>query len=66
MVMEYLAIGEKIRWNSSHEIMGYVYGEDTDDQKKTHKFLCPYEELTDKMSLHYDWLVVRNSFVEES
>lgn len=61
-VMEYLAVGEKLRWNASHEIMGYVRGEETDDRIKTHKYICSYEEL-DPLARHYDWLVVRNSLI---
>lgn len=61
-VLEYLAIGEKLRWNASHEILGYVRGEETDDQIKTHKYLGTYDEL-DPQVRHYDWLVVRNSLI---
>lgn len=61
-VMKYLAIGEKLRWNASHEILGYVRGEDTDDQIKTHKYLGTYDELEPQVR-HYDWLVVKNSFI---
>lgn len=61
-VMEYLAVGEKLRWNASHEILGYVKGSETDDQIKTHKYLGTYEEL-DPQIRHYDWLVVRNSLI---
>lgn len=61
-VLEYLAIGEKLRWNASHEILGYVRGEETDDQIKTHKYLGTYDELEPQVR-HYDWLVVRNSLI---
>ena len=61
-VMEYLAVGEKLRWNASHEILGYVKGEVTDDQMKTHQYLCGYDDL-DAKTRHYDWLVVRNSLI---
>lgn len=61
-VMEYLAVGEKLRWNASHEILGYVRGNETDDQIKTHKYIGTYEEL-DPQTRHYDWLVVRNSLI---
>lgn len=62
-VMEYLAICEKLRWNASHEILGYVKGDHTDDTLKIHQYLCGYNELDHKVK-HYDWLVVRNSLVE--
>lgn len=61
-VMEYLAVGEKLRWNASHEILGYVKGEETDDITKTHKYIGTYDELDAKIR-HYDWLVVRNAFI---
>ncbi len=61
-VLEYLAIGEKLRWNASHEILGYVRGEETDDLIKTHKYLGTYDELEPQVR-HYDWLVVRNSLI---
>lgn len=61
-VLEYLAVGEKLRWNASHEILGYVRGQETDDQIKTHKYLGSYDELEPQIR-HYDWLVVRNSLI---
>ncbi len=61
-VMEYMALGEKLRWNASHEILGYIRGTETDDLIKTHKYLGTYEEL-DPQIRHYDWLVVRNSLI---
>ena len=61
-VLEYLAVGEKLRWNASHEILGYVRGQETDDQIKTHKYLGSYDELEPQVR-HYDWLVVRNSLI---
>lgn len=61
-VMEYLAVGEKLRWNASHEILGYVKGDVTDDKVKTHQCLGSYDEIDAKVK-HYDWLVVRNSLI---
>ena len=62
-VMEYLAICEKLRWNASHEILGYVKGDVTDDQLKTHQYICSYHDVEPKVK-HYDWLVVRNSLTD--
>lgn len=59
-VLEYLAIGEHLRWNASHIMLGYRYSEATCDLKKTHNCLVPYSELDDNIR-HFDWLVVRNS-----
>lgn len=61
-IMEYLAVCEKLRWNASHEILGYVKGDTTDDQLKTHQYICRYDEVDAKVQ-HYDWLVVRNSLI---
>ena len=59
-ILEYLAIGEHLRWNASHLILGYRYAEETSDLKCTHSCIVPYDELSEEMK-HYDWLVVRNS-----
>lgn len=59
-VLEYLAIGEHIRWAASHTILGYRYDTETSDLRHTHRCLVPYDELSG-LEKHYDWLVVRNS-----
>lgn len=59
-VLEYLAIGEHLRWNASHIILGYRYAKETSDLKCTHSCIVPYDELSENMK-HYDWLVVKNS-----
>lgn len=51
-----LAICEHLRWNASHEMLGYVYGNQTSDLKKTHKYLKPWENLPDYIQ-YYDELV---------
>ena len=51
-----LAICEHLRWNASHEMLGYVYGDETSDLKKTHKYLKPWEKLPDYIQ-YYDELV---------
>ncbi len=59
-VLDYLAVGEHLRWNASHIILGYRYAEETSDLRCTHSCIVPYEELSEEMK-HYDWLVVKNS-----
>lgn len=61
-ILEYLAIGEHLRWNASHIMMGYRLADETCDLKKTHSSLVPYSEL-DETTKHYDWLVVKNSLI---
>ena len=55
-----LAIEEHLRWNASHTILGYKFGEKTDDLLKTHKCLKDYDELGEVVQ-HYDWLVVKTT-----
>lgn len=63
-ILEYLAIGEHLRWNASHIILGYRptdLAEDYDgDLRKLHNCLKPYSQLSED-TRHYDWLVVKNS-----
>ena len=59
-MLDYLAIGEHLRWNASHIILGYRYAEETSDLRCTHSCIVPYEELSEEIR-HYDWLVVKNS-----
>lgn len=61
--LEYLAIGEHLRWNASHIILGYRYGQQTCDLKGTHNCIVPYSDLSEDIR-HYDWLVVKNSLTE--
>lgn len=61
-VLHYLAVLEHIRWEASHVAMGYVPGPETDAVKKTHKYITPFEKLDDKTK-HYDYLVVRTTFL---
>ena len=51
-----LAVCEHLRWNASHEMLGYVYGDETSDLQKTHKYLKPWENLPDYIQ-YYDELV---------
>ncbi len=59
-VLEHLAVCEHLRWEASHLMSGYRFGENTDDEKKCHDSIKPFHQLTDGKQ-HYDWLVVKNS-----
>ena len=61
-VLDNLAVGEHIRWNASHIILGYRRGEKTSDLMHTHNCLVPYNGL-DEATKHYDWLVVKRSLM---
>ena len=60
-ILEHLAVCEHLRWEASHLMMGYkpTTG-NTDDLKKFHCYIKPYNELSEIIK-HYDWLVVKNS-----
>ena len=60
-VLEHLAVCEHLRWEASHMMMGYKPTTGgTDDLKKLHCYIKPYDKLGDVIK-HYDWLVVKNS-----
>lgn len=59
-VLEYLAIGEHLRWEASHRAAGYRPGKAKAEDRKIHTDLVPYESLSE-VSKHYDWIVVRTS-----
>ena len=59
-VLCYLAIGEHIRWEASHKVLGYTLGVETDDVKKTHDCLKDFALLDNKVK-HYDYLVVKTT-----
>ena len=59
-ILEYLAILEHLRWNASHEIEGYRFGEEKREDLMTHPDMRPYEALDD-VTRHYDWIVVRTT-----
>ena len=60
-ILENLAVCEKLRWNASHIVLGYKYGERTNDEKKVHDCLKVYSDLPEGKIQHYDWLVVKNT-----
>ena len=60
-VLEYLAVGEHLRWEASHLTLGYHPTEGkTVDALKLHNCIRPYHELSETIQ-HFDWLVVKNS-----
>jgi len=56
-LLENMARVEHERWIASHKLMGYVYAENTDFVKKTHKCLCEWDKL-DECTRSYDSNVV--------
>ena len=59
-VLEYLAIGEHLRWEASHRAAGYLPGPAKAEDRKIHTDLVPYDKLSE-VAKHYDWIVVRTS-----
>ncbi|MBO4469519.1 MAG: hypothetical protein J5740_03935 [Bacteroidales bacterium] len=59
-VLEYLAIGEHLRWEASHRAAGYLPGPAKAEDRKIHTDLVPYDDLSE-VAKHYDWIVVRTS-----
>ena len=47
-LVEQLAMNVHEVWASSRISQGWVYGEQRDDEKKTHPCLVPYEELPEE------------------
>ena len=58
--LEYLAIGEHLRWETSHLAAGYRLGAKKEEDRMIHTDLVPYEKLSE-VAKHYDWIVVRTS-----
>lgn len=59
-VLEYLSIGEHLRWEASHRAAGYRPGPKKEEDRMTHTDLVPYDALSG-VAQHYDWIVVRTS-----
>lgn len=59
-ILEYLAIGEHLRWEASHVVLGYRRGETTDPELKIHKYIKDYTRLEPQVQL-FDWVVVRTT-----
>lgn len=60
-ILLYLAVGEKLRWNASHIMLGYKYDKKKDYTAKTHNCLTDYDLLVNGGVRHYDWLVVKTT-----
>ena len=58
--LEYLAIGEHIRWQASHAIEGYACGEKKLEDRKIHPDMKEYDQL-DGTTRHYDWIVIKTT-----
>ena len=58
--LEYLAIGEHIRWVAAHEIDGYTHSEKKLEDRKEHSDLTDYAHLSEE-TRHYDWIVVKTT-----
>ena len=62
-IIEYMAIGEHLRWEASHVAMGYKRGkegESTDAEKMVHEYIRDFTKLAPAIQ-HYDWLVIRTT-----
>ena len=58
--LEYLAVGEHLRWQAAHEIAGYQHGDKKREDLKVHPALVDYQSLSEQVR-HYDWIVVRTT-----
>lgn len=58
--LEYLAIGEHIRWVAAHEIDGYTCGTEKQEDRKEHPNIVDYAYLTEEVR-HYDWIVIKTT-----
>lgn len=56
-ILDVLAQTEHLRWNASHEILGYQFSEDKEETKLLHNCLKPWEQLTTDYQ-SYDYNVV--------
>ena len=56
-VLTTLAWTEHLRWCASHEVLGYVYGDQKEEARMTHDNLVPWQQLTEEIQ-SYDSNVV--------
>lgn len=59
-VLEYLAIGEHLRWQAAHEMAGYRWGPVKKEDLKIHPAMSDYRDLSDE-TRHFDWIVVKTT-----
>lgn len=57
-----LAQMEHLRWNASHEMLGYVYGAEKDEAYSEHGCLTDWDNLQSDIIRGYDYDVVDRSF----
>ena len=55
-----LAICEHLRWTASLEILGYIYGEENNNIRKTHNCLKPWQDLTEDYQ-KFDYSVIERT-----
>lgn len=60
-ILDTLAQTEHLRWNASHEVMGYVRGEAKNEIRFTHECLTDWELLSTDEIRGYDYEVVEKS-----
>ena len=57
-IIRNLAILEHVRWNAAHELMGYLFREDSkgcDERTMEHNCLCPWGKLDNQSDKNADW-----------
>ena len=59
-VLEYLAIGEHLRWQAAHEMGGYRWGPVKKEDLKVHPAMLDYRDLSEE-TRHFDWIVVKTT-----
>ena len=59
-ILDYLAVGEHLRWMGSHIAEGYKAGIEKREDIKTHPDIRPYYQL-DEYAKHFDWVVVKTT-----
>lgn len=60
---EYWASYEHMRWNMHLRALGYVVGKETKKDKRVHKCLVPFEQLTEKEK-SYDYIEVDEEIIK--
>lgn len=60
-LLDTLAQTEHLRWNASHEMMGYVKGDAKDESRFTHNCLTTWDLLDSDETRGYDYDVVETS-----
>ena len=59
-VIRNMAVCEHLRWVASHEMLGYVCGDEDNEVKKTHTCLRPWHELSPEIQ-DYDYNVMEKT-----